>query len=174
MINIDCNDGFISKSLFEVLAQRYNFKLNKENNSFKTLKVSIKNDFIFFELAEQKINFRLPLDFKSFLQNFHYFIKNVNFTIDKFTYFPLQSLIQNDIKKIVLTDIQNELFSILLSYKNGILKENLYKLIWPKDKILSLNKIETHLTNLKNYLKGELDLNIQISSNNKLIKLNIN
>ena len=50
-------------------------------------------------------------------------------------------------------------------------KESLYKKIWKRDKSIFINKLDTHLTNLKKKLKQELDIKINFQSQNKNLKL---
>ena len=49
-------------------------------------------------------------------------------------------------------------------------KEYLYKCIWPEDHDMQLNKLDTHLTNLKNLLKESLDFNLSFRSISGKIK----
>jgi len=53
-------------------------------------------------------------------------------------------------------------------------KVDLYKNIWPKDKDYQMNKLDTHLTNLKNYIYEKIDLKLNFSSISGQIKLIIN
>ena len=53
-------------------------------------------------------------------------------------------------------------------------KNFLYQSIWKRDKTISINKLDTHLTNLKNKLKLDLDLKINFQSQNKMLRLLIN
>ena len=53
----------------------------------------------------------------------------------------------------------------------GVNKESLYKKIWKRDKSIFINKLDTHLTNLKKKLKQELDIQINFQSQNKNLKL---
>ena len=48
------------------------------------------------------------------------------------------------------------------------------KEIWPLDKEVQINKLETHLTNLKTKIKTKLNINLNISSNEGKINLRIN
>lgn len=174
MINIEFENDFISESVLEILKQIDFLIITNENNSFATIKIVQKKDVILLLLDDKKIRFKLPIEFQVLFQNIQNLLTNVVVAKESFNYFPFQSLIIKNNKKLLLTELQNKLFSSLLLNKQGIGKEDLYKLIWPNDRNLSFNKIETHMTNLKNYLKSELDLFIKIQSNNKLINLIIN
>lgn len=174
MINIEFENDFISESVLEILKQIDFLIITNENNSFATIKIVQKKDVILLLLDDKKISFKLPIEFQVLFQNIQNLLTNVVVAKESFNYFPFQSLIIKNNKKLLLTELQNKLFSSLVLNKQGIGKEDLYKLIWPNDRNLSFNKIETHMTNLKNYLKSELDLFIKIQSNNKLINLIIN
>ena len=43
-------------------------------------------------------------------------------------------------------------------------KNNLYKLIWQNDYEVSMNKLDTHITNLKNILKKDLNFNLLVKT----------
>ena len=43
--------------------------------------------------------------------------------------------------------------NLLLSSEEGMRKIDLIQIIWPNDKEIFYNKLDTHLTNLKNYLR---------------------
>ena len=62
----------------------------------------------------------------------------------------------------------------LLTSKDGIDKEILYKSIWKKDKLIYINKLDTHLTNLKKKLKQDLEINVNFQSQKKNLRLLIN
>jgi DNA-binding response OmpR family regulator len=63
---------------------------------------------------------------------------------------------------------------LLIVNKEGINKKFLYESIWPNDKDISINKLDTHLTNLKNQIKLDLSLNINFISQEKILNLIIN
>ena len=58
-----------------------------------------------------------------------------------------------------------------VSLKEGIDKDYLYNLIWKRDKSIYINKLDTHLTNLKKKLNQELNLKINFQSLNKKLRL---
>ena len=59
----------------------------------------------------------------------------------------------------------------MITSTDGVNKDELYGLIWKNDKEVSINKLDTHLTNLKKKLKQELDIKINFQSQNKNLKL---
>ena len=83
-------------------------------------------------------------------------------------------MIGNKNKKSFLSDIQNIIMTNLLSSKDGIDKDKLYQLIWKKDKSIYINKLDTHLTNLKKKLKQELNIKVNFQSQKKNLRLLIN
>ena len=90
-------------------------------------------------------------------------------------YYPLKNTVESGSKKLQLSEIQNSILLMLsLNLKKGIHKEKLAKIIWPKDKEISINKLDTHLTNLKNQLAKDLNFKFNFVSKSSLLKLIIN
>ena len=89
-------------------------------------------------------------------------------------YFPFQNKIVYAQKTLYLKNIHSIILYNLVLYKDGIEKEILYRLIWPKDKDILINKLDSHLTNLKNYISESIGINIKFQSNKKIIRLVIN
>ena len=88
-------------------------------------------------------------------------------------YFPINNTLIFKEKKIVLGDIHNKIMThLILNKSSGIDKFKLYQLIWPKDKDIQINKLDTHLSNFKNVLISNLSFEINFSSSRGLIKLN--
>ena len=58
-----------------------------------------------------------------------------------------------------------------MTAQDGIDKKILYSIIWPNEKVIQLNKLDTHLTNLKKFLKEEIDYDVIFSSNKGIIKI---
>ena len=116
----------------------------------------------------------LPLDINLLASEILKIIIDINIIFGNFKYFPYQRLVTNFKKKSLLSDIQNIIISNLLVSKEGMDKNFLYQSIWKRDKTISINKLDTHLTNLKNKLKLDLDLKINFQSLNKMLRLLIN
>ena len=86
-------------------------------------------------------------------------------------YFHYKSIISRHKRKYILSDIQYIIITNLILTDIGVNKESLYKKIWKRDKSIFINKLDTHLTNLKKKLKQELDIKINFQSQNKNLKI---
>ena len=73
-----------------------------------------------------------------------------------------------------LTFTHSIILNKLILSKDGIKKNDLYKTIWPSDKEIFSNKLDTHLTNLKNIFNNELKCSLNYFSKNGLLRLLIN
>ena len=82
--------------------------------------------------------------------------------------------IENQIINIKLTYTHSIILNNLLLNKLGLEKLDLYKILWPNDKNIQLNKLDTHLTNLKNLFEKEFNYNLNFFSKQSIIKLLIN
>ena len=102
------------------------------------------------------------------------FIVDVKLQIGAYNYFPYQRLIENTARRLLLSDIQNIILNNILLTKEGVDKDLLYQRIWKRDKSIQINKLDTHLTNLKNKLNEELNLRINFHSHDKKLYLLIN
>jgi DNA-binding response OmpR family regulator len=146
--------------------------LSSQNEKFQTLiEIQEKEKNIILNVNGSKKKFIIPIDINILAAEISKKIMNINIQILDYKYFPYQRLITNIKKKSLLSDIQNTIMSKLLIYKEGIDKEGLYQSIWKRDKEVSINKLDTHLTNLKNQLKSDLDLYVNFQSQNKILRL---
>ena len=100
-----------------------------------------------------------------------YRISNYKIRHIEIDYYPIQQKIENKISSCKLTYTHSLILSNLFLFNQGISKDNLYKKIWPNDKEVSINKIDTHLTNIKNILKKKINFELKVSSKNGLLKL---
>ena len=117
------------------------------------------------------ISFFRPLVFEKFFD----MISNEKVFLQSCEYYPFKQLIKKNEKNIFLSEIQNTIMSnLLLNSSDCIKKIDLIKIIWPNDKDIFFNKLDTHLTNLKNYLNSESDFDLKFTSKSGLIKLIFN
>ena len=160
-------------------------------NLFKQKKISISNnisDSYFTEILLDIHNcskmtistnglkkiFNLPVEFENIFNFLVEHISSLKIEYGKIDYFPYKQEIIFREKKFHLKEIHNIIFAnLILNKQKGIDKSILYKKIWPQDKVFSINKLETHLTNLKNELRDNLQFNFQFSSNEGILCLRI-
>ncbi len=176
MINIECNDNFLKKNIINLIKQKKFFLMTEYSNKFFfKLKFYQDEKFLYCLMKDEKIKFNLPCKFNEMLDKIYDFVSNKNIYIDNFYYYPFKQLIKSDKKTTLLSEIQNNIMIYLsLNLENGIEKLELMKNIWPKDKDIFLNKLDTHLTNLKNQIYNDLNFEIKFSSKSGILKLSIN
>ena len=58
-----------------------------------------------------------------------------------------------------------------MNIDNGVDKNYLYKTIWTQDKDIQINKLDTHITNLKNKIKKGLNIDLKIITNAGILRL---
>ena len=176
MINILCDDDFLKKKLLYLFKQQNFFhRLHKTDQFFFEIMIFKKENVLEISIDDKKININLPKSFNEIYEKIYKIISNISIDVQKHEYFPLKQLIKNKKKNILLTDIQNTIMSnLLLNSDRGINKVDLIKTIWPNDKEIFFNKLDTHLTNLKNNLSKEIDYDLKFSSKSGIIKLATN
>lgn len=174
MIKITCNDGLFYSTIINLLVRK-NFVSEKNvDKFFATINIVVKNNNIYLECEDKQENLSLPIEVNLFLGQILRIISDIKISKEEYDYFPYQRVLIRDSKKSLLSDIQNIIFSNLVISKSGINKDNLYSLIWKKDKDISMNKLDTHLTNLKNQLKNDLGITANFQSQDKTLRLLIN
>jgi len=136
-------------------------------------KIKLENDEknIILEFEKKKILIPLPIQISVLKNEINKVLSNFEIQLRDFNYYPFQNFIQTKSKKVFLTNIQNLIFSNLINAKQGLDKNVLYETIWKQDKDISINKLDTHLTNLKNLLNSSLNIHITFQSKNKKIEL---
>ena len=171
MIKIECKNSLILKTITNYLEYK-NFLLSSEDGEYQTLmEIQEKEKSIILNINNSSKKLDIPIDINVLASEISKKVLDIFTEINDHKYFPYQRLITNFKKKSLLSDIQNMIISKLLIYKEGIDKEFLYKSIWKRDKQISINKLDTHLTNLKNQLKLDLDLHVNFQSQNKTLRL---
>lgn len=176
MININCDDDFLKKHIISIIHQKNFFLENSYSNKFFfQLKFFQDESYLFCLIDDEQIKFKLPKNFQEIFERIYDFISNKNIHLNNLKYYPFKQLMKNDIKSTFFTDIQNKIMiHLLLNQDSGVEKIELIKNIWPKDKEIFLNKLDTHLTNLKNQIYNDLNFDIKFSSKFGLLKLSIN
>lgn len=176
MFLLKSNDHFFLKSIYQVLNSRSSyFLINDKDFFFETISIENQENFIIFESNNFRKKISKPFTIKSIFDTIYFIMTDVKIEINGATYIPIKQKIHLDKKSIILGNIHNLIFSSLLLYsKQGLLKSFLYKMIWPEDKNLQPNKLDTHLTNLKNLLFEKLKFHLEIKMVNGKMFLVIN
>ena len=171
MIKLVCDNQLIYKTISNYLIQK-DLLLTSSNKKYQTVILIYDNDkAITLIINGHKTEIPLPIDINLLNSKILKKIIDVNFPIGSHKYFPYQRLISSQNNKSMLSDIQNLIISNLVINQEGIDKDNLYNLIWKRDKLIYINKLDTHLTNLKKKLKQEINLKINFQSHNKILRL---
>ena len=175
MIILQSNDSFLDQSIYSLLKQK-NLVLIEGQSEYKFI-INIKNynNKLNVIINNNSYDFKLPLNLNRLMNKIIEELQKYKIDFKNISYFPYQRVIENDQKqKLNLSDIQNSIFLFLFNKENGVDKDSLYRKIWHHDADISMNKLDTHLTNLKNQSQKKLNLNISFQSYNKSLRLIIN
>jgi len=171
LIKLVCNNQLLYKTISNYLLQK-NILLSPTNNNYQiVINIEDNEKDINVDINGYKTGISLPIDINYLNSEILKKIIDINFPLGDYKYFPYKRVICYQNKKSLLSDIQNLIISNLIVSQQGIEKDNLYNLIWTRDKSIYINKLDTHLTNLKKKLNQELNLKINFQSNNKTLRL---
>lgn len=174
MIIFKSEDSFLEKN-FNNLIKQFNLNSVSYNKNFILIDLILNNEQIIADVDDEKIKFNLPMSFYEFFAFLKNKLINTFLTVENIKFYPFKNLIIYNDLNYYLKDIHNIILSnLILSFEDGINKVDLYKTLWPQDKDISINKLDTHLTNLKNQIFDNLKLRIQVTSKNNSLKLIIN
>jgi len=174
MFLLNCNDDFLNKSISSLLIQKNIFHtLEKDKNSFFVLDIFQSQNEIEFRGPFKILKTKTPTTINFLVKNLLDLISDFTLEIKGAKFYPLKQSIVYENKETNLGNIQFIIFSQLVLNKDGLNKIDLYKSIWPSDKDFQLNKLDTHLTNLKNHLKEKINYEFIFSTQSGLIKISI-
>ena len=174
MIKITCKDEFFNSVINNLLLQKNLINDINTEKYFVNIEIDTTDNYLNLNCDGKKDFLSMPIDINSLYGQILRIISDIKISKNDYDYFPYQRVLLTKSKKSLLSDIQNTIFSNLIISKSGINKDKLYGLIWKKDKDISINKLDTHLTNLKNQLKKDLGMNAYFQSQDKTLKLLIN
>ena len=175
MISIKCEDEFLKRIITSFLEQKnFIFKKKYLDKYFFQLNFYQEENKLNFSIDDDEIKISLPKNNNEIFQKIYDFVSNIGIVVNNYKYFPFKQIMKKENKISFLSEIQNEIMiHLLLNLSDGIEKIELIKKIWPNDKDIFLNKLDTHLTNLKNQLSKDLDFKLKFSSKSSLLKLSI-
>ena len=175
MILIESNNNFASKIFSSLFEQRKLFvTLDQSSNHFFKLNLNIESNILKIVHAEKNFIYKLPITFDHIFADIYDYLSSSHIEFSSFQYNPIIQSIIFSKKKIYLGAIHNSIIkNLILNSESGFDKVVLYKIIWPNDKDIQLNKLDTHMTNLKNKLK-EINLDVQFVTSSGKVQLIIN
>jgi len=167
MILIESNNDFYLESFKDLLVQKKFFVTSdKSDKYFFKISMIFKNNKLKITSFDKELVIKTPISFSIIFSKLNEFLINNYISIRIFNYNPiLQSLSVNN-EVCYLGIIHNQIMSnLILNLEQGINKIKLYRLIWPNDKDIHINKLDTHITNLKNKISDDLSVKLNFTSN---------
>lgn len=173
MIYLSSHDDFIKKSLTNLIFQINPHLITSEKNlSFVHIEVQQNNDQMYLIYNQKKEAIKTPFKTNDIFDIIYQLIFEKAVNINQFEFYPFKQVILFKNTEIKLNFISNEILRNLYLYRqNGIDKNILYSSIWPQDKEILINKLDTHLTNTKNLIQDNFDIEIKYASKKGILKL---
>jgi len=175
MFLLESDNLLLASSISSILKQKEIFHtLEKKEKYFFTLKIIQKNNFLELKNTTHSLKIETPTTINQLIKKISQSFIDFNIDIKGAKFYPLKRSLVYKNKEAYLGDIHFSIFSqIMLNRDEGLDKIKLYKDIWPLDKDLQLNKLDTHLTNLKNHLKEKININFLFFSRSGLIYIGV-
>ena len=171
MYQIKTNNNFFFRHLTDLLHQR-NFPFIRKQglNDYGIIEFDIKKNNICIKFDNLNINIKKPFDLNTLWNNLDSLLSNHHIPFGCLIYYPMKEYFkfQNDYLK--LTHTHNLIIQEILQNRDfKISKNDIYKKIWPNDVNIQMNKLDTHLTNLKNTLYDNFSYELKFSSTGGVI-----
>ena len=153
-LDIQSNDPDLLKFLEENISKTTpSIILGKKGHRLLTLNfLSSENEVKISCLNQDLINMSKPFHFSEIINKINHFQQNYFVEIGPMEYFPFDGSLKLNEKNTLLSQTQNQILCSLVCFEKGIEKKKLYESIWVRDKNISDNKLDTHLTNLRNHI----------------------
>ncbi|MFL2514776.1 MAG: hypothetical protein ACJ0RK_05465 [Alphaproteobacteria bacterium] len=174
IFEIKCEDEFLSAQINSILKDLLSLRTVDDNyNKLFTIQINKVVDQIFiYSSFTKKFNTSTPVEFSKLSKIIEKICQAYRHKVNNLIYFPFKQQITFQQAKINLNDIHNLIFINLIISKKGVCKNLLYKVLWSKDKEINMNKLDTHLTNLKSLIKEKLDVDLSIVSKKNILMIN--
>ena len=172
MIYLSSKDEFFQKSLINLFFQINPLLISTKDLSFVHIEVHQANEQLYFTYNQKKEIIKMPTKINDIFDGIYKLIFEKAVIINGFDFFPFKQTINYQGKEVKLNFISNEILRNLYLYKErGIDKNILYSSIWPKDKEILINKLDTHLTNTKNLIQDNFNIELKYASKKGIVKL---
>jgi len=173
MIYLSSYDKFVQISLINLISQiNPNLVSSTKNLSFVHIEVQQVNEQLHFTYNQQKEVIKTPIKINNMFDCIYNLIFEKTVSINNFDFYPFKQIISYKNNEVKLNFISNEILRNLYLYKeHGIDKNTLYCSIWPQDKEILINKLDTHLTNTKNLIQDNFDIDLKYASKKGIVRL---
>lgn len=165
MFLVKSDDIFFLDHLLSILNDKKKlFTSDISKKIFGQIIIKKEDDAVSILFNQKKINLKFPIIANDIFNEFINLISDYYISIGNIYYYPLKGKVSYKKKSIKLNFIHDQIIYFLVINSFEIDKNNLYKLIWRNDYTVSMNKLDTHITNLKNILKKDLDFNLLVKT----------
>tara|TARA_B100000242_G_scaffold279307_1_gene237708 strand:- start:880 stop:1410 length:531 start_codon:yes stop_codon:yes gene_type:complete len=173
MIFLKSNDEFYLKSVINLISQRkLPITIDKSDKHFFDLEIFFEKYQIKITSTTKMSTLKLPISFELFLSEIKNHFVGQYVKVGILNYEPINQSINYNQQVIYLNYIHNIIITnLILNTDMGVDKILLYKLIWSQDKNIQINKLDTHITNLKNKIKDSFNIDLKIVTNSGFLKL---
>ena len=176
MYQINSENKFLLNSIISILNQK-NFPILQleKQNSYGSIDIISNENCIIIKFEDKKIKLSLPFGINHLWKSLQLLTSDSQVNFGNLSYFPTQEMLCFKDKTVKLTYTHNTIVrAILLNKGLPIKKKDLYYLIWPSDVDVYINKLDTHLTNLKNLLFVNFKFEFSFSSQEGFITFLVN
>jgi len=175
MFLLHSNDPLIANTVSSILQQKEIIHtLDQKKKYFFKIEITKNLKHIELKGFSKILKLDIPTSIDTLIKKINILFSDFTLEINGAKFYPLkQSLVYKD-KETYFGNIHFIIFCQLLLYKdNGVNKTELYKEIWPQDKEYQFNKLDTHLTNLKNHLKEKINYDFLFHTRSGLINIRV-
>lgn len=175
MIALKSNNSEFIKYLTLIMSQLglKQYKTDELNQPF-LIELDYKEHLIKINpLGLEKKKIQLPCRITKIIQEIEMISKEFYFKIEDLFFFPISqelTMLNKDIS-VKLNYIHNTILAEMVLNQTGISKTDLYKMVWPNDKEIQINKLDTHITNLKTIINNKFNKKIIFESQHSIIKI---
>lgn len=173
MIYLKSNNQFFLENFSIFLNQKnFNFTISRNEKFFFEICIDLYEKYLKISSGNVTVSLNCPIRIQFLFSQISNILIDKHVVTKIFNYNPISQTLFNNEKNCILGSIHNLIISnLIINLDHGIEKNFLYNQIWPKDKDIQINKLDTHITNLKNKIKNDLSLDIKIISINGFIRL---
>ena len=175
MILLKCNYEFYLQKIFTLILQKkLPVTLEKSDKHFFEIDLLLENSYLKIVSSLKSSSLKIPIPFELILAEIKNHFANKFIKVGNYNYSPINQSISHNEKILYLNYIHNIILNNLILFTNkGVDKNHLYKMIWNQDKDIQMNKLDTHITNLKNKIKKSLNIDLKIITNSGVLRLSI-